>query len=192
MNCTWNRAVPGAFLLGLQVPKASLKESRDAFLWDIHRMIKVQAVPSEIKEQSCLSAGSPGRNKSSELFPGVLKQELAAERPAGWICWAGAAPWSPGTAGEGHWHHLLHFGGLLMPWVLKLRWLGRPGQPGFCFLFALSANWMKLLVGFTSLLSLHCTTAQQGQACPNSELHPSGVEMFGVWAVLEMSFVKLK
>lgn len=140
MNCTWKCAVPGAFLPGLQVPKASLKESRDAFLWDIHRMIRVQTVPPKIKEQNCLSVGSPSRNKCSELFPGILKQELSAECSAGWNCWAGAAPWSPGTARKGHWHHLLPFGGLSMPWVLKLRWLGSPGQPGFCFLWASCPN----------------------------------------------------
>lgn len=44
--------------------------------------------------------------------------------------------------------------------------------------------WLLFSVGFTSQLSVHCTTAQQSQACPNSELHPSGVKMFGVGNVL--------
>lgn len=44
--------------------------------------------------------------------------------------------------------------------------------------------WLLFSVGFMSQLSLHCTTAQQGQARPNSELHPSGVKMFGVGNVL--------
>lgn len=44
-------------------------------------------------------------------------------------------------------------------------------------------TWLLFSLGFMSQLSLH-TTAQQGQACPNSELHPSGVKMFGVGNVL--------
>lgn len=94
------------------------------------------------------------------------------ECPAGWNCWARAAPWSPGTAGKGHWHHLLHFGELSMPWVPKLRRLGSPGQPGFCFLW-------------NSCPSCHFTASlQQDQACPKGELHPSGMKMFGFGNVL--------
>lgn len=74
MNCAWKCAVPGAFLPGLQVPKTSLKESRNAFLWN---------VLSKIKEQTRLSVGSPGRSKCSESFPGILKQEFTAGGIAG-------------------------------------------------------------------------------------------------------------
>lgn len=43
---------------------------------------------------------------------------------------------------------------------------------------------LGFFVAFMSQLSLHCTTAQQGQACANWELHPSGVKMFGVGNIL--------
>lgn len=85
-------------------------------------------------------------------------------------CWAGAAPWSPGTAGKGHWHLLLHSGGsqcLEFP-----KWGGWEAQASLDFVFC----------------GIHVpavTSLQQGQACPKGKLH---LKYLG----LEMSFVKLK
>lgn len=108
--------------------------------------------------------GSPGRNKCSELFPGILKQELAAEHPPGWNCWAGAAPWSPGTAGNGHWHHLASLWWALNASSSQTEVVGKP-RPGwllFSVCFKCKLNWNLGGIHVPVVTSLHHCLAGSG------------------------------
>lgn len=140
------------FLPGLQVPKASLKQSRNAFLWGIHRMTEVQAVPIQnerIKVPECWIC----------RFPGMLNS-------------------------------LLGRGSTLEPWHSREGALAPPASL-WGALNALSSQTEEVGMPRPAWAFVSCgihvpavTSVQQGQACPEGELHLGGVKIFGVGNVL--------
>lgn len=165
MNCTWDHAVPGAFLPGLRVPKASLKESQGMHFCGISTAwLKCRQYHQKLKNKTAwvldLQAGTRAVNYSLEYWS---KNSLLSVRQGG-IAGLGQRPGALAQQGRDTGTPCFTLGGLLMPWVLKLRWLWSPGQPGFCFLFALSANWTETLGGIhvPVVTSLHHCPAGSG------------------------------
>lgn len=170
---------------GLQVPKASLKDGMH-FCGISTEWWNYRQYHPELKNKTAwvldLQAGTSAVKDSLESWS---RNSLLGQ---------GQHPGALAQQGKGTGTTCFTFWGALNALSSQTEGVGKPRPSWLLLSVGFGANWteLNLSVGFMSPLSLHCTTAQQGQACPDSELHPSGVGMFGVWAVLEMPFVKLK